>query len=600
MPKMTEISPEKNEVIFFFGAGASVDAEIPDTYTFATQFEEYVKNNKPQLYPALSIILEKRKTYNQANSLKPAVDVEQLLDTLRRLINKNKEGLLDFYDEKKFCANLERDDCLELKKDLEDFIRDKVVVKDIQKLDYLKELLKFDKPLEIYSTNYDTCIEQLSYLSHRRYSDGFNIDWNEKNFDGDYDIKHYKLHGSVIWFENVKTKQCVKIPAKAFYQKRPVELKLIYGEDIEPLLLYPAQKAEYIEPLTDLQLMFKKRLYDKRTRFVIFVGYSFKDSYVARMLWDAARVNENLHVILISPNANEIFEIKLKYTNKEQNESSRIRDRVLCVPYPFATVIYQLKNRYLHILRSILENESECEQAERRGENPEWKTVLQQCIEIGFLSKAEYFLEEKMRKDWNEVNFDIPAHKIQLGFKALIHSIITKDYYVDRWLKRLNDSLKIIDADNLRIHTTDKDFSIFFENQATKYSVEEIIRLIESLLNEKTNKQRMLSSNFENPLNCLDENINRLEKLKTYLDQMKKRITWLNYSTLRRDVPEKRRIDRLRLKLPSGLAQNFPSMQTPEKRLRNLTLTIESRELEKIFGEKTFQFKLDETQCKNE
>ena len=333
---------DKQDVIFFFGAGASVDAGIPDTYAFAKDFEDYIKNTHARLYSHLLKIIERREQFNKNNGLKAQVDVEQLLDTLRRLINRDKEPLLDFFDGKQFCSNLENSACLDLKMLLENFIREKVIVKETEKLDYLKELLKFDMPLEIYSTNYDTCIEQLSYLTHRRYTDGFNIDWNEKNFDGDFDIKHYKLHGSVIWFENVKTKQCVKIPAQAFYEGKPVKLKLIYGEDIEPLLLYPAQKSEYIEPLTDLQLMFKKRLFDPKTRFAIFVGYSFKDEYVARMLWDAARINENLHVILIAPNAQEIFEYKLRYVNREKKDPSRIQDRVICLPYPFETIIYQL------------------------------------------------------------------------------------------------------------------------------------------------------------------------------------------------------------------------------------------------------------------
>jgi hypothetical protein len=191
---------DKQDVIFFFGAGASVDAGIPDTYTFAKDFEDYIKSEYMQLYPALLKIIERRELFNKKdNDLKPQVDVEQLLDTLRRLTNKDKEPLLDFYDEKKFCPMLDVNACLELKNILEIFIRKKVIVRDSKMLDYLKELLKFDAPLEIYSTNYDTCIEQLSYLTFRRYTDGFNIDWSEKNFEEYFDIKHYKLHGSVIW-----------------------------------------------------------------------------------------------------------------------------------------------------------------------------------------------------------------------------------------------------------------------------------------------------------------------------------------------------------------------------------------------------------------
>jgi hypothetical protein len=96
---------DKQDVIFFFGAGASVDAGIPDTYAFAKDFEDYIKNIYTQLYPHLLKIIERRELFNKKdNDLKPQVNVEQLLDTLRRLTNKDKEPLLDFYDEKHFLS----------------------------------------------------------------------------------------------------------------------------------------------------------------------------------------------------------------------------------------------------------------------------------------------------------------------------------------------------------------------------------------------------------------------------------------------------------------------------------------------------------------
>lgn len=515
------------------------------------------------------------------------------MDILRRLENIDKEPLLEFFEEKQFCSNLERNLCNTLKERLEDFIRNRVVIKDEKNLGYLKELLQFDAPLEIYSTNYDTCVEQLSYISRRRYTDGFNIDWNEKNFCGDFDVKHYKLHGSVIWFENVKTKQCIKIPAQAFYEGKQVKLKLIYGEDVEPLLIYPAQKAEYVEPLTDLQLMFKKRLFDKETRFVVFVGYSFRDSYVICMLWDAARINENLHVVLILPHAQETYENKLKYINKEQKFPSGICDKTVCLPYPFGTIISRLKNHYLSALREILEKEKDLEQAERRGENTEWQNVFQKCVETEFLSKAEYILEEKMRKNWDKLNFDGSNYKILFSFKGLLHSVIAKDGYTDRWLKRFNDSLEFLKTENLRIHSAEQNFYVFFEHQESKYLIGQIISIVESLLTEKANKLQMLSPRFENSLNIISKSLSKLGELKNYLDTMRNRISWQDYLTLRSDAPEAEKIKELSHNLPSHQPQNFPKMQTPEKFLDSLILTVERRTLEKIFGGKTFQVELD-------
>ena len=57
----------KQDAIFFFGAGASVDAGIPDTYAFARDFEEYIKISYPSLYPSLSKIFEKRQKNKAAH-----------------------------------------------------------------------------------------------------------------------------------------------------------------------------------------------------------------------------------------------------------------------------------------------------------------------------------------------------------------------------------------------------------------------------------------------------------------------------------------------------------------------------------------------------
>jgi len=189
-------------------------------------------------------ILQIQEAFNEKTLKKKDVDVEQLLDTLTHLINKDEDIILDFYENPVLRDSMIKDTPLlpRLKELLEDFIREKVVIKKEKNLEYLKELLSIESPLEIYSVNYDTCIEQLSHMNHLRYTNGFDTYWNRENFSKDFDVKHYKMHGSVIWYENKKTKEIVKIHVRAFRRGKPVKLSLIYGEDVRPLLIYPAQK----------------------------------------------------------------------------------------------------------------------------------------------------------------------------------------------------------------------------------------------------------------------------------------------------------------------------------------------------------------------
>lgn len=578
---------QRQEVIFFFGAGASVDAGIPDTYQFVEDFKAYIENRSTRLHRQLVEILEIREAFNKKHFgiTKKQVDVEQLLYTLDLLIEKDKNPLLDFYESKEFNLYLKAENFVKLKKLLEAFIREKVTVEDEKKLEYLKELLKFDTPLEIYSTNYDTCIEQLSHINHLRYTDGFDIYWNGENFNKDFDVKHFKMHGSVIWYENKKTKEIVKIPVHGFIKGKKVDLKLIYGEDVKPLLIYPAQKPEYIEPLTELQLMFKKRLINKATKILVVVGYSFRDDYLIHMLWDASRINKDLHIFLVSPSAQQHYKNRLKFIDKDKKALSRIHDRVVCLPYPFSTVIYQLKNYYLQKLDWICRLEKDYIQQVKYGQEPEWETLLRACIECEFSTKTEYTFKERIRKSWHELPFPMPQNQLLYGVKAMLHSVIAKDGFEQEWLNRVNEALKIFGIENLGVSNLNPTgFNLVFKHSQGDLSFKEIVeRWINPVLGERDNKLRLLSPRFENALSRIGESFEDLKRLRDYVSSFKERIHWQEYRKLRSKAKELVSIIKL-------LNERMENTGEGTKQV----LSIERRELQRIIGGKTLKFQLRE------
>jgi len=576
---------QRQDVIFFFGAGASVDAGIPDTYKFVKDFKGYIKNDCSKVYEQLLRILEIREAFNEQHFgvKKKQVDVEQLLYTLERLIEKDKDPLLAFYERKKFNSNLSEAVFLKLKKLLEEFIREKAIVEDEKKLDYLKELLKFDTPLEIYSTNYDTCIEQLSHISHLRYTDGFDIYWNGENFNRDLDVKHFKMHGSVIWYENKKTKEYIKIPVHGFIEGKKVDLRLIYGEDVEPLLIYPAQKHEYIEPLTELQLMFKKRLISKETKILVVVGYSFRDDYLIHMLWDASRINEDLHIILVSPSAQDQFEKKLTFIDKDKKALSRIYDRVVCLPYPFSTVIYLLKNHYLQKLDYIIRQEKQYIREIRSGVEPNWENLLRMSIDCEFSTKTEYILKERIGISWHLLPFRMPQNLPLYGVKGLLHSVIVEDGFEQEWVNRVNASLKRFSVENLNVSDLNIiGFKLMFKHPQEDLGFKEIVeRWINPLLDEINRKRILLSSKFKKKLKRIEESFKNLERFCDYLSSLEGRIHWQEYLKLRSQSREKEII--------IELLKN--QMNNPDEG-RKQVLSIERRELKKLFGAVTLQFQL--------
>jgi SIR2-like domain len=123
------------------------------------------------------------------------------------------------------------------------------------KIDYLKELLaftKFYRPLHIFSTNYDVCIERFAEVNYKSYFDGFfDGRWDVTKFDSiDKDLYLYKLHGSVTWSRDEKGRYTRN--EIAITDTTEPQINIVSGEKEVPLISYPGRKLEYFEPLFDL------------------------------------------------------------------------------------------------------------------------------------------------------------------------------------------------------------------------------------------------------------------------------------------------------------------------------------------------------------
>jgi hypothetical protein len=126
-------------------------------------------------------------------------------------------------------------------------------------------------------------------------------------------------------------------------------------------MLYPMQKWDYAEPLLDLLLHIKdlleSKLLEKESadnfKFLIVVGYSFRDEHIKKVIWDAARKNRKLYLIIIDPEANKIYE-RLKYYDKAGKISSHLSGKVICLPYRFEEIFPFLMDTYITRLKDGL------------------------------------------------------------------------------------------------------------------------------------------------------------------------------------------------------------------------------------------------------
>lgn len=375
---------KSSAVVFFLGAGASVAAEVPDTYSFVREFIEDIGEAAKK--ETIEKIVKTLKNWKESE-----IDVERLLETLTKLDTKDKEPLLQFFEGGKFILDGHYPKEL-LIKDLKDFIKTKAIV-SAEKIGYLEPLRGFVeefRPLDIISVNYDTCIEQFCNVHKIVYQDGFDVNWNPKTFATEHtDIRLYKLHGSIMWYQSDRGGY-IKLPVMTKESK----IELITGETAESLMLYPMQKWDYAEPFLELMVRIKQLLESEKCKFLIVVGYSFRDEHIIKILWDVTRKNRELHLIFIDPNAYQIYSEKLKYYDAQHRTPSSLDGRVVCLPYKFEKVLPYLKNYHLKNLRDGLSNENGQQQVEIKGEEADWMPCIKSFVNAEHCEKVESLLDK--------------------------------------------------------------------------------------------------------------------------------------------------------------------------------------------------------------
>lgn len=437
---------ESSQIIFFLGAGASKYADVPTTYEFVEKFLEFLKNesdkyqedaeNKDLLVKEFKLtkqIIEKLSKWKSAR--KEKVDIELLLETLTKLNNRNVEPLLQIFPDLE--VNLINKLLFEIPDtpqshfdllidniitNLKTFIKLKTIVKS-QKIDYLQPFRGFIQeakdngtPLDIISLNYDTCIEQFCNVFKMQYEDGFDINWNPETFNRrDADIRLYKLHGSAIWYQSDRG-TFLKLPVKNDIG----EIQLISDEKAETLMLYPMQKWDYAEPLLELLLYSKsiteshKRIIDAQLqgreivnpagyfdyKFLIIIGYSFRDEHIKRMVRDVARRNTHLYLIIVDPEAKTIYD-EIKYYDSKLEIQSHLWHRVVCLPYKFEEIFPYLRNQFVDPLRRGLVMMDSNQRSEYLGQSDiNWKSCIYPLARAEFCEVVDDLIKSK------DISFD--------------------------------------------------------------------------------------------------------------------------------------------------------------------------------------------------
>jgi hypothetical protein len=243
------------DLIFFLGAGASIDAGLSGVLQLVDRFKEWLesKSKTDQLNIVVEILsildMWKKKRHDPSD-----IDIELLLDAIERIEERDNDLLLYFHKDKTLrlekCGSYDSisNGKKRLSSELKRFIRE--VFSETQlKTDYLEPLNGFINEygvLSVFSTNYDACIEKFSKNNSKKLVDGFSPNWNPiQEFSGpNVHIRLYKLHGSITWYRS----------EQGDYTRSDIivdndKVLLLDGQQMIPLILYPGRKFSYFTPL---------------------------------------------------------------------------------------------------------------------------------------------------------------------------------------------------------------------------------------------------------------------------------------------------------------------------------------------------------------
>jgi hypothetical protein len=167
--------------------------------------------------------------------------------------------------------------------------------------DYYRGLIGLQKdlnyPLQIFSLNYDRCVERLE-------RDGFRVeagfggfgsdhawDWerfeqNDANTTSPPQAYLYKIHGSMDWKRDTSGNLFRVEQTESVEHER---MEIIFGRDF---------KLEAADPY--LFYAYEFRRYCLLAKLIVIVGYSFSDSHINKMLVQALRQDDDCRLLVVT------------------------------------------------------------------------------------------------------------------------------------------------------------------------------------------------------------------------------------------------------------------------------------------------------------
>ena len=311
---MTNIFFKPDDIILLLGAGASVDAEIPDSNEMVKKIELLVSGLNPEWHRFENLYRYIRSSIYYADGLDGRFE-DDVLYNIERLVNALDElqkldelpqterhplypfvgtwnpKLLD-------AAGPKFEDVRRFRKAIIDRLRKHwIALPREETASYYKGLLRFQReyeyPLRVFSLNYDLCIEKICDRDNVQRGFSERI-WDWQMYDetppgGLLPLILYKLHGSTDW--------AFTPDGRVEYVDNPASIP----DENAAIIFGTSYKLQYVDPF--LYLMFQLRRWCLEARLIVCIGYGFNDEHINGILQQSLRHNKKRKLLaVVGPN----------------------------------------------------------------------------------------------------------------------------------------------------------------------------------------------------------------------------------------------------------------------------------------------------------
>ena len=325
---MASIAFKRDEIILLLGAGASVEAGIPDSNAMVKKVAELIRGNDDwECYESLYNYV--RSSIYYAEGIKGKFDsavqfnIETLVNVLDEIQRKENHTLYPFvgaWNPKLVeIAGSDFENVGKLLRAILRVLRDEwVVLPNYGQAAYYSGLSRFQQeygyPLRVFSLNYDLCVELTCGPENVQRGFSGNRSWDWRLFDETLDdampISLYKLHGSVDWhFDENDMVTYSDSPSTI----RTDDVAMIFGT---------SYKLQYVDPFLLLAYELRRWTLDS-ARLIISVGYGFNDEHINGILEQSLRQDASRKLLAIIGPSDE---------NSVREQSTHITERLKADP----------------------------------------------------------------------------------------------------------------------------------------------------------------------------------------------------------------------------------------------------------------------------